>query len=84
MVSRLAGIKEPHLDAELGEGLGEQGPRSAVQAAGGDEVLSRMHDRQQGRGDGRLAAGEHQPAAPPSSAASRFSSTSFVGFISRL
>ena len=57
---RLARIEEPHLDAELREGLREQRPRPAVQARRRDEVLPRVHDRQQGRGDRRLAAGERQ------------------------
>ena len=57
---RLARVEEPHLDAELGEGLREQGPRPAVEAVGGDEVLPRVHDRQERRGDRRLAAGEGQ------------------------
>ena len=57
---RFGGIEEPHLDAELRERLSEQCPRSPVQTVGGNEVLSRMHDRQQRRRDRCLTAGEGQ------------------------
>ena len=58
---RLAGIEEPHFDTEFGKGLREKGPRSAVEAGGRDEVLSRVDDGQQRGRDRRLAAGKGQP-----------------------
>ena len=58
----LVRVEEPHFDAELRKSLREQRPRPAVEAVGGNEVLSRMRNRQDRRSNGGLAAGKGQPA----------------------
>ena len=54
----VVGIEEADLDAELGERLGEERPGTAVEARRGDEVLAGVADREDRRGDRRLARGE--------------------------
>ena len=61
---RLGGIEEAHFDAEFGERLAEQGPRAAVEAVGGDEVLPGVDDRQERRGD-RPPGRWRRPSPPP-------------------
>ena len=56
----VVGIEEPHFDAQLLERLGEQRPRPPVQTGGGKEVLARVRDGENGRGDGGLPRGESQ------------------------
>ena len=59
---RMIGVEEPHLDAQLLQGLGEERPGASVQAGGGNEVLPGVRDGEDRGGDGRLARGERQPA----------------------
>jgi hypothetical protein len=58
---RVGRVGEPHLDAELGQGVGEQVVGAAVQRAGGDDVVTLLGDGEDGVGDGRLAGGQRQP-----------------------
>ena len=58
----MIGIEEPHLDAQLLQGLGEERPGASVQAGGGNEVLPGVRDGEDRGDDGRLARGEGQPA----------------------
>jgi hypothetical protein len=56
----LAIVGEPRLDAELRQGVGEQIVRAPIQRAGGDDVVPRFADGQDGVGDGGLTGGERQ------------------------
>ncbi len=47
-------IEEANFDAEVFQGLGEQGPRSTIQRCAADDVLSAVRDRQDGCRDGGL------------------------------
>jgi hypothetical protein len=58
-------IEETHLDPQFLERLREQSPGASIKAGGGDQVLSRMRDGENGGRDGGLSGGERQPAHAP-------------------
>ncbi len=60
----MVGIEEAHLDAKLFERLCEESPRASVEAGGGNDVLPRMSDGQDRRGDRGLAARKSEGRRP--------------------
>ncbi|MNS81596.1 hypothetical protein D3C72_1153100 [compost metagenome] len=60
----VVGVDEAHLDAVLGQGVGEQVVGAAIEGAGGDDVVAGLGDGQDGVGDGRHARGHGQGRDP--------------------
>ena len=77
-------VDELGRDAPLGQRVLEQVVRAAIQRLGGDQVVPRARQIENGE---RLAAwplASASAATPPSSSAIRFSNTSLVGFMIRV
>jgi hypothetical protein len=58
---RVAVVGKAHLDAELGQGVGEQVVGAAVQRGGRDDVVAGFGDGLDRVGDGRHPGGHRQP-----------------------
>ncbi|MNY04967.1 hypothetical protein D3C86_1376700 [compost metagenome] len=56
----VVGVDEAHLDAVLGQGVGEQVVGAAIEGPRGDDVVARFSNGQNGVGDGRHARGHGQ------------------------
>ena len=76
---RVARLDERRGDAEARQRLGQQIDRAAVERGRGDDVVAGAEQRRDGEMHRRHAARRADRADPPSSAASRSSSTAVVG-----
>ena len=83
---RVVGIDELHGDAERRQDVVELGVGAAVEVAGRDDVVAGLGEVDDRVEDAAGARGHAQAAqlGAPSSRATRFSSTSVVGFMSRV
>ncbi len=61
-IGRILGVDEPHLDAETGEDVVELRVRSPVQGVGGDDVVPRPREVDDGVEDGRCAGADGEAA----------------------
>jgi hypothetical protein len=68
---------------ELGEALAELVDRAAIELARRHDIVAGAHQGVQRQQLRRMAAAQDRPARPPSSAATRSSSTALVGFMMR-
>jgi len=83
-IFRVVRLDEGHVHAESPEADVELRVRPAVQRRGADHVIARLEQARNGQQLRRLAEATASAATPPSSDATRFSSTSVVGFMMRV
>ena len=77
-------IHEADGDAELGQRVVEEVVGATVERCGRDDLVARACEGEDRQGFGSLTRRSSEAAAPPSSAAIRFSKTSVVGFMMRV
>ena len=81
----VVGIDKAHGDAEARQRVVEEVVGAAVERGGGDDLVARGGQRGDASASPRPGRKPSPaPAAPPSSAAMRFSKTSVVGFMMRV